>query len=59
MVEYEKLRDVIVEAIEECGSHRLCEGCRYEHVDTPCHCTAMLIVDNILKHYNISEKGEK
>lgn len=56
MVKYEELRDVIVEAIEECGSYRLCEGCKYEHVNTPCHCTSMLVADNILKHYELKEK---
>ena len=57
MVKYEELKDVIVEAIEECGTYISCDGCKYEYVDRPCHCTSMLIADNILKHYELKEKN--
>ena len=48
MVKYEELKDVIVEALEECDNHNNCDGCKF--------CRSMLIADNILKHYELKEK---
>lgn len=57
MVEYEELTDVIVEAIEKCDGHRLCDGCKYDAIECiPITCRSMLIADNILKHYELKEK---
>ena len=58
MVEYEELKDVIVEAMEECHSNRLCKDCKYDYVECSSshYCMSMLIADNILKHYELKEK---
>lgn len=57
MVKYEELKDVIVEAMEECDNHHHCDGCKYATMD--CNvitCRSMLVADNILKHYELKEK---
>lgn len=58
MVKYEELKDVIVEALEECDNHYNCDGCKYDDVicDGCKFCRSMLIADNILKHYELKEK---
>lgn len=58
MVKYEELKDVILEAMEECSSHKLCYGCKYDYLEcnSSYHCMSLLVADNILKHYELKEK---